>query len=466
MEGVQFAGLNRVLLLEADPEDRRTLQLLLGEEGCQVAAAGEVDAGLRELEARGYDAVFCSLGLLRGANGLAAQLASPDGPLLIVLASPDEREGALEAADGLAWDFLQTPATSSDVAMALRRASRFVQLRRSSAFTVPDRPSAPADPTGSMLAGMVGASPAMQAVFRTIKKVAQHKVNVLITGESGTGKELVARAMHSLGERKDQPFVAINCGAIPESLLESELFGHVRGAFTDAVRDKSGLFEEADGGTLFLDEIGELSPKLQVKLLRAIQEEEIRRIGGNTSIHIDVRVISATLLDLGEACRTGRFREDLFYRLNVLPLALPPLRERREDIPLLAEYFLHRYADKHSAAGTTVESVSDEAMRLFCDYTWPGNIRELENTIERALVLCEGPVIEADLLEEKLRARRDPIRESLASDELSIKKTSRVVEEELIRRALDATGGNRTNAAKLLEISHRALLYKIKEYGL
>jgi len=456
--------LNRVLVLENEDETRRQLQLLLSQAGCRVAAAGEVDAGLRELESRKYDAVFCDLAMILGADALVEQLREPRAPLLVVLARAEERDDAVSALDGAAWDCLVKPPAAGDVALALRRAGRHLSVRRATAAPAPSRAAEP--PPGATLAGMVGASPAMQAVFRTIEKVAQHKANVLITGESGTGKELVARAMHSLGPRAQQAFVAINCGAIPETLLETELFGHVRGAFTDAVRDKAGLFEEADGGTLFLDEIGELSPKLQVKLLRAVQEEEIRRVGGNTSVHVDVRVISATLLDLAAACRAGRFREDLFYRLNVLPIALPPLRDRREDIPLLVEHFLGRYSEKHSSAGSHVEEVSEGAMELLCDYPWPGNIRELENTIERALVLCEGSVIEADLLEEKLRDRRDPIRESLASDELSIKKTTRVVEEELIRRALDATGGNRTNASKLLEISHRALLYKIKEYGL
>jgi two-component system response regulator AtoC len=466
VEGAQSIGLNRVLVLEVEGEARRQLQLLLSDEGCQVAAAGEVAAALRELDARSYDAIFCDLEILEAANGLADRLRAADAPLLVVLADPEERDVALSAAHGAVWDCLLKPAAAADVALAIRRANRLLSLRGPGESQGPVSRAAPMPAPGPMLAGMVGSAPSMQAVFRTIQKVAQHKANVLITGESGTGKELVARAMHSLGPRKDHPFVAINCGAIPETLLESELFGHVRGAFTDAVRDKTGLFEEADGGTLFLDEIGELSPKLQVKLLRAIQEEEIRRIGGNTPIDIDVRVISATLLDLGVACRTGRFREYLFYRLNVLPIALPPLRDRREDIPLLVQHFLHRYTEKHAAAGARVERVSDEAMRLLGEYAWPGNIRELENTIERALVLCEGTVIEADLLEEKLREKRDPIRESLATDELSIKKTTRVVEEELIRRALDATGGNRTNASKLLEISHRALLYKIKEYGL
>ncbi len=226
---------------------------------------------------------------------------------------------------------------------------------------------------------MIGASEPMLRVFETIDKIAHHKANVLITGESGTGKELVARAIHDRGPRAAARFVAVNCGAIPANLLESELFGHKRGAFTDAVRDKAGLFEEADGGTLFLDEIGELPIGLQVKILRAIQEEEIRRIGDNHTIDVDVRVITATLRDLAQDVRDGRFREDLYYRLNVLPIELPPLRERRQDIGVLIDFFLTRYAEKH---GSPVVALSQQARRMLEDYDWPGNIRELENTIE------------------------------------------------------------------------------------
>jgi two-component system response regulator AtoC len=305
----------------------------------------------------------------------------------------------------------------------------------------------------------------MLTVFRTVQKVAEYKTNVLITGESGTGKELVARALHDLSPRSAGPFVAVNCGAIPEALLESELFGHRKGAFTDAVRDKRGLFEEATGGTLFLDEIGELPLALQVKFLRAIQEEEIRRLGDNREIPIDVRVVAATVKDLAAESKAGRFREDLFYRLNVLPVRLPPLRERREDIPLLVEHFVRRYAAKHGR-GMGVEGVSPEAMEVLLAYAWPGNVRELENTIERAMVLCDGPRIEASVLEERIKNAAQPARLPLDAGEMSIKKTTRILEEELIRKALAATGGNRTNAAKLLEISHRALLYKIKEYGI
>jgi len=283
----------------------------------------------------------------------------------------------------------------------------------------------------------------------------------LITGESGTGKELVARALHFNSGRRDGPYVAVNCGAIPANLLESELFGHARGAFTDATRARKGLFEEADGGSLFLDEIGELPQPLQVKLLRVLQEGEIRRVGDSLPRTVDVRVIAATVRDLVDDVDKGLFRQDLFYRLNVLPIHLPPLRERQSDIPLLVDHFLDRFNER---LGVGIQAIEPSTMKLLTRYPWPGNVRELENTIERAMVLAESETVGPEDLPERIRESQDKIRMTLASGELSVKKTMRIVEEELIQRALEKTGGNRTRAAELLEISHRALLYKIKDY--
>jgi two-component system response regulator AtoC len=313
---------------------------------------------------------------------------------------------------------------------------------------------------------MIGHGPRIQAVYRVVRKLAAHKSTVLLSGESGTGKELVARAVHRLSPRAAAAFVPVNCGAIPDALLESELFGYRRGAFTDATRDRKGLFEEAHGGTLFLDEVAELPLALQVKLLRALQEEEIRRLGDTQDIRVDVRVIAATARDLGVEVREGRFREDLFYRLNVLPVQLPPLRERREDIPDLGAFFLARCSARMNRPGAAIDGFTSEVMKLFLDYAWPGNVRELENTIEHALVLCESPRIDLDALPAKIRESRDRLRLTLEAGDLSIKRTTRIVEEELIRKALKKTGGNRTRAAEVLEISHRALLYKIKQFGI
>ena len=461
--------INRVLVVDGDTEARRDLQLLLAQEGCETAAVQAGRAVWRELKSQHYDGVFCTVGAV---GDILARLArDEEAPLVIVTASREERQQGLAAvAEGGAFDFLSLPAEPMDVALTLRRAVRFEEMRRRQPARGRKRTSRTSS-TGkgaarTSMAGMVGMSASMQEVFDTIEKVAQHKAGVLIVGESGTGKELVARAVHDLSPRKSRRFVAINCGAIPANLLESELFGHRRGAFTDAVRDKPGLFEAADGGTLFLDEIGEMPLNLQVKLLRVLQEEEIRRIGDNVPSKVDVRIIAATLRNLGEDVANGRFREDLYYRLNVLPIMLPPLRQRRDDIRPLVEHFLAVYRDKHGGGGAQVEGVSKEAMALLESYEWPGNIRELENTIERAMVLADSNFIEARLLDDKLKQRRKPSGVELPVDNLSIKKNTRRIEEELIRRALVATEGNRTNASKLLEISHRALLYKIKEYGI
>jgi two-component system response regulator AtoC len=304
----------------------------------------------------------------------------------------------------------------------------------------------------------------MQEIFSQIKKVADLKTTILVLGESGTGKELVAHAVHHNGRRSQKPFVAVNCAAIPESLLESELFGHVRGAFTDASCDKAGLFEQADGGTLFLDEIGEMPFALQVRLLRVLQEGEIRKIGGTSSQRVDVRVISATSRDLSADVVAGSFREDLYFRLNVFCLQLPPLRERVEDIPLLAEHFLRRYG---SGTESQTLRIEPHAMRSLMAHRWPGNVRELENAIERACILCDGGSITSACLPATVRLldERDQ-GDSMEDDNLSIKKAEDAIERELIRKALAKTGGNRTHAAKILEISHRSLLYKLKEYGI
>jgi two-component system, NtrC family, response regulator AtoC len=288
---------------------------------------------------------------------------------------------------------------------------------------------------------------------------------VLLQGELGTGKGLVAPALHELSPRTAMPFVAVNCGAIPAELLESELFGHVKGAFTDATRNKRGLALEADGGTLFLDELGELPLALQVKLLRFLQEEEVRPVGDTRTRRVDVRVVAATARDLAKAVAEGSFREDLYWRLNVVNLRLPSLRERREDIPLLAAHFLSRYArlrpELHPLA------LADETKEALRRHRWPGNVRELEHVIERAVVLAERSTIAVEELPETLRVRVSAGSPAAASDgSLSVKRAARALEEGLIRAALERTGGNRTRAAELLELSYRALLYKIKDYGL
>jgi two-component system, NtrC family, response regulator AtoC len=313
--------------------------------------------------------------------------------------------------------------------------------------------------------GFFGTSEGMKEVLETLTRIVHFKTTVLIVGESGTGKELIAKCIHLNSARRQKPFIAINCGAIPEHLIESELFGHKKGSFTDATRDKKGLFEEASGGTLFLDEIGELPVHLQAKLLRVLQDSQVRPVGSEEYFPVDVRVIAATLRNLEQDTIDGRFRDDLFYRLNVVQLHIPPLRERKDELPEMINFLLKKVSKKLSLP---IPEISSEAIALLIKHQWPGNIRELENYLERAIILSDGIKIELQHLPDKLHKKK---RETLhlnmkQSESLSIKEHSRYIEKYLIIKALEQTSGNRTHAAKLLEISHRALLYKIKEYEL
>jgi two-component system response regulator PilR (NtrC family) len=303
----------------------------------------------------------------------------------------------------------------------------------------------------------------MQKVFELIGKIHSAKTSVLITGESGTGKELVARALHTEGNRAKKPFVAVNCGAIPEELMESELFGHKRGAFTGAIADKSGLFQEADGGTLFLDEIGELSLGLQVKLLRALQERKVKPVGATDETEVDVRVVAATNRDLEAEVARGAFRADLYYRLNVIEVRLPPLRQRREDVPLLAEHFLRRFGHEH---GREVQ-ISAEAMRRLERYDFPGNVRELENILERAVALTSSAVIGAsDLPDERATAKPIEMPAEFPAEGVDLERLVSDFEREWVTRALEQTGGVRKRAAALLGISFRSLRYRLEKLGI
>ncbi len=434
-------SVQRVLLLGPEDEPRRALHLMLDRAGKQVAAMAELEAARRYLAANDCDAVIA-------APGPAAELAAePGAPPIVALVRSRELAGARALLDAGVDEILAEPVDELAVALALRHAVARPAQRRAGA--------------GAGTLPLIGDGEAMQRVRAQIKQIGATRSTALILGESGTGKELVARAIHDASPRRGRRFVAVNCAAIPASLLESELFGHARGAFTDAVRDKAGLFEEASGGTLFLDEVAELPVALQAKLLRVLQEGELRRVGDTASTKVDVRLIAATLRDLAEEVAAGRFREDLYYRLNVLPVWLPPLRDRPEDIPQLARFFAQRHAARHGLGEVVLPDAVIEALVA---QPWPGNVRELENVLERALVLADGPVIDLAYLSTVMNVRAPATNGH--GDELSIKKATRELEQELIRRALGVTQGNRTNAAKLLEISHRALLYKMKEYGI
>jgi two-component system response regulator AtoC len=309
---------------------------------------------------------------------------------------------------------------------------------------------------------MVGKSQEMREIFRLAAKVAPHPTSVLITGASGTGKELLARGIHEAGPRADKSFIAVNCGSIPESLLESELFGYKKGAFTGADKDKKGLFAEADGGSLFLDEIGELPLSMQVKLLRVIQEQEVQPLGAAKPQSINVRLLAATARDLAEEVQQGRFREDLLFRLNVINIHIPPLARRLDDLPLLCTHFLEKLKKTH---GVEIQGISPAAMNLLLQYSWPGNVRELENVIERALILAEKNVILPENLPPEFGSKQAARRLDDYFSGFSIKKAQKIMEKSLISRALDATGGNKSKAAELLEISYPSLLQKIKSYN-
>jgi len=448
---------NRILIVDDDEAVRESLELILSAEGyaCLTAESGE--QALELIERSEVDAVVCDL-RMPGLDGfdLMPQISRllPGVPIILISAHGNE-DLAVKAIQQGAYDYLAKPFQPAEIRLTLRKAQEREALRRRNELLQRDMSRAIGE------RAIVAASDPMIEVIELLERVAAYKSTVLITGESGTGKEVIARAIHAQSPRRDAPFVGVNCGAIPENLLESELFGHVKGAFTGASRTHRGLFSEADQGTLFLDEIAELPPSLQVKLLRAIQEEEVRPVGDTKARRIDVRVLAATARDLEAEISAGRFREDLFYRLNVVRLEVPPLRKRREDIPLLVDHFLASY---RTALGKPVRRVSEAALERLAAYGWPGNVRELENVIERAVILTDGDAIEIAALPDALVS--SPVPCAQHDEDFGMKRARQRFEADLIRRALEQTGGNRTHAAKLLEISHRALLYKIKDYGL
>jgi len=448
-----------ILVVDDDPAMRHLLSVILADHGWEARAVASAPDALREIEARDPDLVLTDV-RMPGMDGLALlkeiQRLRPD-LTVIVMSAYGAQDAAIAAMKAGAYDYLSKPFKRDEVVLVIRKAEERERLARENRRL---RTELAAEYGTSNL---VGASAPMREVLRQIRKVAPQKTTVLLQGESGTGKELVARALHDQSPRAAFPFVAVNCGAIPSELIESELFGHVKGAFTDASRAKKGLAEEADGGTLFLDEIGELPLLLQVKLLRFLEDEEVRPLGDVRARKVDVRVVAATGRDLRRAVAAGQFREDLLYRLDVVAVRLPPLRERREDIEALSAHFLARYARlRPELSGMRL---SDEAREALLAHRWPGNVRELEHALERAVVLADGPVIREEDLPDSVRAPPQPAALAAGEDAtLSVKRGTRALEERLIRAALERTGGNRTRAAELLELSYRALLYKIKDY--
>ena len=439
---------------------REFLRIALGRVGHAVTVADSPAAAAVEYGAHDFDVVITDL-KMAGGSGLdvldGVKAARPDTQVIVVTAFATT-DTAIAAMKRGAYDYLTKPFKVDEIGVVIERALEKRALLR-------DNLELRAELQGRFrLDRLVGKSPPLQRLFELLKRVAPAKTSVLITGESGTGKELVARALHHLSPRADQPFVAVNCGAIPDALLESELFGHVKGAFTGAHADKPGLFATADGGTLLLDEIGELSPQMQVKLLRVLQERSIKPVGGVSEKEIDVRVVAATNRDLDAEVERGAFRRDLFYRLNVIQLQLPPVRARREDIPLLVEHFVKKHA---AALGRTITAVEPDALAALVDYDFPGNVRELENLIERAVTLEPGErITRASLPELTKKSRAASVAPDGFPDEgVDLERVVADYERELIGKALEHAHGVRKSAAKLLGISFRSLRYRLAKLG-
>jgi len=428
---------------------------------CEVAIAPSVDAALQAIERTPPDLVLLDL-VMPGRSGLdlLGELSQRGAiPPVIILSATRTVATAVEAMKLGAADYVTKPFEADALRIKVRR---LIQQQRLEQEVVRLREEVS---RRTRLGQMIGRSDAMQEVFRTVERVAPAKASVLVTGESGTGKELVARALHELGPRKDAPFVAINCAAIPESLIESELFGHERGAFTDARERRIGRFEQASGGTLFLDEIGELSVAVQAKLLRALQERTIERVGGGVPIPVDVRLVAATNRDLEREVEAKRFRSDLYYRIHVVAIHLPPLRERREDVRLLAEDFLAR---ARADAGRGPARFSHAALAALERWPWPGNVRELENVVERAVTLADGEQVEVQDLPPALARgeRLGSIQDQVRAGHLGLEEAVARIEHDLIQEALERAGWNQTRAAEALGITRRLLKLKMDRFGL
>lgn len=443
----------RILVIDDEENLRFLLATILGRAGYQVETANNGREGLARLGTA--DVVLCDVRMPE-MDGLAFLAALPDdAPPVVMMSAYGTQDAAIEAMKQGAYDYVSKPFKADEIVLTLRKIEEREKLTTDRARLAVENARL-SESIGEPVDGFVGQSASVREVLRVLSRAAQHDTTVLLTGESGTGKEVLARALHKLSARANGPWVPVNCAAIPDALLESELFGHVRGAFTGAVRDHQGMFEQASGGTLFLDEIGDLPLPLQAKLLRAIEEGAIRRIGAGRDLRVDVRIVAAT----AQALRPPRFREDLYYRLAVVHLQLPPLRERTEDIPLLVDHLLGTVSARMRVARPAVDP---EAMRRLVAHPWPGNVRQLLNTLERAVLLCDGHTLRPDDLPSEIGAGRPT--EPVPGD-LSIPRHTLVLERDLIRRALETTGGNKAAAARLLDISYKALLYKIKDYGL
>jgi DNA-binding NtrC family response regulator len=443
----------RVLVVDDERRQSDILQMILEAEGYETTAAGNGRQALQAARAGAFDVVLTDLKMpdLNGIELLGEILKLQPSPLVVLMTAHGTIDSAVDAMRKGAFDYLTKPLEKDELLVVLRRAMERTHLVRENRMLheqLRDR---------FRLENIVGAHGSMQDVFRVVHKVASSASTVFIYGESGTGKELVARALHHESDRRGRPFYAVNVAALPESILEAELFGHEKGAFTGAEMRKIGLFEQASGSTLFLDEVGDLKRDLQVKLLRALQEREIMRVGGTERVRIDVRIVAATNQDLERAVREGRFRQDLYYRLNVIPIVLPPLRERRTDISLLVDHFLV----KHGAGRP--RAVGEDALKTLVAHDWPGNVRELESVIERALLLGEGDLIVPADLPATVRSGAGGPKRAMDLEIPDSGINLEAVERSLILKALEKAGGNVSRAARLLGLSRRTLQYRMEK---
>ncbi|PYV82936.1 MAG: Fis family transcriptional regulator [Acidobacteria bacterium] len=458
-----------ILICDDERSICEMLDITLRREGYKVETVNSGEAGLKKLDSALFDVVITDI-RMPNVNGIEvlrhAHKVSPDSAVILITAV-DDYEAAVEAvkAGGAADYIRKSPGMVDEIKLAIRRVLERVTLSRQNfAFK---RDAA----TRNSLDNIIGVSPAMEKLKQTIRTVASTQSTVLVYGESGTGKELVARAVHICSPRATEPFVSINCGAFPETLLESELFGYVKGAFTGANQNKRGLFEVADGGTIFLDEIGEMNLTMQVKLLRVLQERCVRPVGGTDEIAIDVRVIAATNRDLERQVAENTFREDLYYRLNVIPVTVPPLRDRREDVPMLVNHFIKKYA---GVAGRNIARIHTESLSLLGQYEWPGNVRQLENTIERAIALETADELKVEMPAERPRARAAAAGAgndvtsiapgAVLPEGMDMEKYVAEIERSLLKSALQQANGVQTRAADVLKISYRSFRHLMKKY--
>jgi len=454
----------RILVCDDEESIREFLEIMLRKEGYEVTCAEDGQKALDILKKKSFDMVISDMQMpnMTGMELLKnTKEQYPDMTFMMITAF-GTAETAVEAMKLGAYDYLTKPFKIDEVRLNIANALRSKNLE------VENRVLKKELKQEYSFQNLVGNSETMHRIYEMVRRVSQTPTNVLITGESGTGKEMVAKAVHYNGPLKDKPFVTVNCGAIPESLMESEMFGHKKGSFTGAIADKSGLFEVADGGTLFLDEVGELPLRIQVKLLRAIQERVIRRVGGTEDTKIEVRIIAATNRDLEQMVKTGEFRQDLFYRLNVINIKTPSLRERSDDIPLLANHFLKKYNDR---LGKNIGGISADAMELLKKYDYPGNVRELENIIERTVALEGGATILPESLPPFVNTPNG--RKMASSNEIQVTaegvdldKIMGQIEKELLVKAIHTAGGVKKKAAKLLNITFRSMRYRVEKYNL